>query len=739
MSTFIKQIVFSLFLSLNLLTIASYSQNRISGIVFDKDSKESLIGANIYFPDLHKGGVSDSNGEFSISNIPTGKFDMLISYLGYQSQLIRLQTDTVSSKIQIFLKQEAFQTQEIIISGSRFSLQHENAIEVNSLKLRESTQNKMNLMEKIAELPGVDVISKGAGIAKPVIRGLSNTNILFIDNGIRMENFQFSNDHPFMVDEFGIDHIEVIKGPASLLYGSDAVGGVLYSVRENPPHGDGFEGDYSLQYFDNSKGVHSSLGLRAAKNNFHLGIRTSIKSHKDYIDGNDQQVPNTRFTQKSIKSVLGYSYKIGNFDLFYDYTEMQLGICIPPAIALITENDYKNKFWYQDLSSHVLSAKNKLFFNNLKLDINLAFQSNHRTLLASELTPQFKIVDMLLNTLSSEIKASYSFANSELIFGTQAMHQSNENADAPNHIIPDAQKNDLSGFSLFSINFNKKTHFQSGLRYDYRQIHFEENSKMDEVRKNYNNLSFSAGVSYQATEKLVLRTNLASGHRTPNLAELSQDGMHAAYYEKGNIDLKSQRNYEPDISLHYHSKLFIFEVSSYLNQITNFIYLQKTLQTTPDNIPIYQYSQTDAKIFGIETGLKIMPIKIVQLSFNYAYIRANQTNGKALPFIPQNKIHFDLNLSKEQLSFMENPYFNINVNYAFRQLHPAQFETETPQYFVANASLGFQKKFDKQSITFSVGVNNLFDAKYIDHLSTLKDLNYYQTGRNIYLRASVKF
>jgi len=447
-----------------------YSQNTISGIVYDAESKDALIGASVYFPDLHRGSVTDNLGKFLIENITSGKFDMFVGFLGYKNKIVKLQTDTVKSEIIIFLEEEAFQSEEIIVSGSRFSLQHENAIEVNSIKLTKLNYNKANLFEQLAEVPGVDVISKGAGVAKPVIRGLSNTNILFIDNGIRMENFQFSENHPFMVDEFGIERIEVIKGPASLLYGSDAVGGVLFAIREKPPRDDAFKGNYSINYFDNSKGLHSSIGLQGAKKNFHAGVRASIKSHKDYIDGDNQQVTNTRFNQKSLKSVIGYSHKLGNFDLYYDYTEMLLGMCVPPSISLTTNNNRENEVWYQNLKNHVISVKNKLFFNNLKLDINAAYQSNNRTLMTSDLTPQFKMVDMLLNTLSSEIKFTYSLEKGEVIAGLQGMYQSNKNADAPDHVIPDATVKDMSAFGLYSTSLWEKVHIQTGLRYDYRDI-----------------------------------------------------------------------------------------------------------------------------------------------------------------------------------------------------------------------------------------------------------------------------
>jgi len=735
----IRVTILILFFSVNL-----YSQNRIHGKVLDAKNKKPLLEANIYFPDLHKGTTTDGNGKFEFKDISSGKFSMFVSFIGYKNQIVKLHTDTAKNEIIVFLEEETFQSEEIVVSGSRFSLQHENAIEVNSLKLSVLNQNNANLFEQIAEVPGVDIISKGGGIAKPVIRGLSNTNILFIDNGIKMENFQFSENHPFVVDEFGVERIEVIKGPASLLYGSDAVGGVLFAVREKPPHENKIKGDYSLQYYDNSNGWHSSAGVQGSHNKVHAGIRASIKSHQDYIDGDNQQVSNTRFNQKSVKTVFGYLHKKGNVDIYYDYTDMQLGLCLPASINSVTENGRENQIWYQNLSNHVVSVKNRLFFNKLKFDINAAFQSNNRTLQTSEQMPKFEMVDMLLNTLSAEIKSTYLLKNSEIIFGTQNMYQTNTNADAPNHVIPDAQVFDVSVFSLFTSNFSKKFHFQAGVRYDYRNIKSEIETTNEKVDKSFNNASFSTGFTYQFNKKLLLRTNIASAHRSPNIAELTQDGMHGAYYEIGDPNLKSQQNFEPDVSLHYHADKFIFEVSGFYNKINNYIFLQEvpkdtTFQPATPKPRTFKYAQTNANIYGLETGIKIMPLSFVKLYSNYAYISAKQENGDYLPFIPQNKINSNIEFFTDKLLYLENPFLSIKTTYAFEQTKPAMFETNTPQYFITNISIGAEKKISKNKLSFSAGVNNLFNTTYIDHLSTLKGLGYYQTGRNIYANVKISF
>ncbi len=714
------------------------AQNIISGHIYNLKNNEALVGASVYFPDLHKGNVTNASGEFTIKDVPNGTFDLLFRYIGYKNKILKLKTDTCTHKLVIYMEEEAFQSQEIIVSGSRFSLQHENAIEVSSMNVS-ATSGESNLTAQIANLPGVDLSSKGQGITKPVIRGLSNTNVLFIDNGVRTENFQFSEDHPFMVDEFGTARIEVIKGPASLLYGSDAVGGVLFAVREKPESDKAFAGDYTIQYNTNSQGMQSSLNLQTAQKRFHAGIRASFKAHQDYTDGNDRQVPNTRFNQNSVKSVIGFTHKRGNFDLYYDYTDMQLGLSILPSINLITDNSYDNNIWYQSLTNHVIALRNKLFFNKVKFDINADYQSNNRKLMTVETAPVFKVTDMLLNTLNVDLKSSFELSKGEFIVGVQSMYQTNSNADAPNHVIPDAQVFDASALSLYAVDFTKDIHFQGGLRYDFRHIQTDAETDKAATDNYYRNVSFSSGATYQLHPDLLLRLNFASAHRTPNIAELTQNGLHGAYYERGNANLSSQYNFEPDLSLHYHTKNFIYEISGYYNQIYDYIYLGKTTELTADNIAIYEYMQTDARITGFEIGTKYQPVSYIRLHADYAFINAKQENGDYLPFIPQNKLKFGFKLLSKKLLFADNPFFSADMIYASEQNHPANFETETPAYNIVNLSFGFSKQFKISHMDFSGGVRNLFNKAYFDHLSTLKDLGYTQIGRDIYLSLKLKF
>jgi len=458
----------------------------------------------------------------------------------------------------------------------------------------------------------------------------------------------------------------------------------------------------------------------------------------DYIDASGAQVINSRFNNISFKTNAGFSYKFGKSDIFYDYGSMNIGLIIPKAISSITDNDRINNVWFQDLESHIIAIKNKIFVKSLMIDADFSYQLNNRKLNTATSMPVFTTVDMSLISLGYNIKATYSFKKDyQIITGIQGLKQENINYEAPNHVMPNADLFDFSTYLLLSANPIEKLNTLVGLRYDYRNILTSEEQDKPAVNRNYSNISYSLGATYQLTKELLIRSNFASAHRTPNIAELTQNGPHGAIYEKGNSTLLTQKNYEPDLSIHFHANKFVFEVSGFYNKIDNYIFLKKTADITSNGMLIYKYNQTDALIKGFETGIKIMPFKTIKLFSNYSYIDAKQANGTYLPFIPHNKINSEIKYCPKKLILKFKFGASINSTYAFSQTKISEFETATPKYFVTNLILNSERKLKHGKFSIALSMNNLFNEIYTDHLSTLKNQGYYFQGRNI--KAVVKY
>jgi len=722
-------------------TLMLFGQGMLTGKVIDKKDRSPLAGANIYFPEIEKGVVTDANGNYAINSLPGGEQLVTISYVGYTTKIMKVSIGNTKQILNIALSPEVIQGEEVVISGNFTGRQHVNTVKINTLD-RKSLLSvaSPSFIKAITSIPGVDMISKGPGVGTPVIRGLSTSNILFLNNGIPMENFQFSENHPYLVDESDIGKIEVIKGPASLLYGSGAVGGVINVIPQKPLSPGKIKGKALFKYFSNTNGLDGTIGLRGTNKNIAWGLSGHVMSNKDYFDGNGNRVPNSRFNTNSIKANIGLIQKIGSFKLYGEYSQNKLGLTVPPAMNSVTENERKNNLWYQDLSNLLIQSKNNIYLGKVITNIDLAWQQNHRQLQTSPELPFFTTVDMLLNTLHYSIRSTIPAGSSyKFSVGAQGMWQNNKNNRAPDHVLPDATINDISTFALGQYQ-TEKINVEAGLRYTYYHLNVPEQPKglseeppMESLTKHYNNVSFSMGATYHITKQFLIRANVASAFRSPNLAELTQDGVHATRYEKGNPDLKTQRNTEGDLGLHLHTVHTTIDLSGFYNHVNNYIYLSPSTDSTLDGLPIYYYEQDQAVLFGGEAKVHVHPHPLhwLHLMADWSYVVGKKVSGGYLPFIPAQKFRFEVKIEKEKWSILSHSFFKIGTNIALAQDKPARFETATAGYWLLDTGVGTNIKIGKQPVSLSIHANNLLNKTYQNHLSTLKPMGIYDMGRNM--------
>ncbi|PIV60346.1 MAG: hypothetical protein COS14_04980 [Bacteroidetes bacterium CG02_land_8_20_14_3_00_31_25] len=724
----------------------SYAQNVMKGKITDQNN-EPLAGTTIFLPELNKGTVANQDGEYVLKNLPNGKLKIQFSFIGYNNVIETVFLDDSQIVLNISLKETPIETEEIVVSGGYNSTQHDNAVKIDVLKLdKHINLSTPNFMEVLTKVSGVDMISKGSGVSKPVIRGLSMDNVLTLNNGVRNENYQYSDHHPLGINEFGIENVEIIKGPASLLYGSDAIGGVVNFIKEKPAPIGKIIGDYNLQLFSNSLGVTNNLGVKGTSKNFFGGVRFGQKSNSDFLQGEDVFVPNSRFNEMSLKAFSGYTNKIGVFKLFYDYYRQKLGLTEDEAVEEITSRDRKNEIWYQQFNNHLLSSQNKIFINKYKLEFNTAFQTNDLIHFAGIDTTE---IAMNLSTLTYETKLYLpSSEKSEYIIGVQGFNQTNKNFNnAEVVLLPDASIDNYSAFGLLKYTFFKKLKLQTGIRYDYKMISTQavglpsDYNYREPLNKYYGSFSSSFGATYNYTEKLLFRANFAAAYRTPNLAELTSNGKHELRYELGNKSLIPQNAYETDISSHFHTDNFTFDIAGFYNIIQHYIFITPTIDTTPTGNKIFKYMQSNAVLFGGETGIHLHPKQMKWLHFEstFSTVIGMQQNGNYLPFIPANKLHFEVMAEKEKINFLHDAFVKVNSLTALKQNSPAPEEETTQGYLLFDICVGASIKISNQLLSIAIGVNNIFDKKYVDHLSTLKELGFYNPGRNIYLNLKIPF
>ncbi len=737
-----KRILLILFTLFQVVVLSA--QNIITGTVTDKETGEALPGVNILIPEMAKGTYTGRNGNYRLDNLPSGKFILRFSYVGYETVVKKIELTGKPVTLNVALKTLVVQGEEVVVSGSFTETQHENTIKIESLNKKSITLNASpSFIKAIATVPGVSMISKGPGVATPVIRGLSTSNVLMLNNGVTMENFQFSKDHPYMVDQWGVGHVEVIRGPASLIYGSGAVGGVINVLPEPVAPENTVKGDAAMKLFSNTGGVSSSLAVKGNNNGIVWGVRGAVNSHADYLQGDGNFAPNTRFNTASLKANAGVIKKQGAFRIFYEHHRAKLGMAVPPAIALVTEKGRKNEVWYQNLTSNMLTSQNKIFLGNTKLEALVSYQQNRRKLQGSELTPSPTLVDMNLKTLSYKFKSNFNISQkSNAIAGIQGMWQNNKNGNAPNHIIPDATIADFSVFGLYKHTFDEIFNFETGLRYDYRNIKVPEQTTTGALNLHYNNISGSAGATVNLSEKMLLRFNVASAYRNPNLAELTENGLHGVHFEIGNKDLKNQQNIETDLGYHLHTRHTSFDITLFYNKINNYIYLSPTNDTTAEGYKIYRYEQTASRLYGGETSIHIHPHPWdwLHIKMSYAYLTGEKLSGGYLPLIPANKLHTELMLKKNRWKNFRESYVKVSFNHIFEQNRPSEFEKSSPAYSLLDLYLGTDIKLQNNStVTVAFAVTNILNQTYIDHLSSLRDVNLYNMGRNFTFSVHIPF
>ena len=477
------------------------------------------------------------------------------------------------------------------------------------------------------------------------------------------------------------------------------------------------------------------------------GLRVGTKTNADYLQGGGDFVPNSRFNEYSIKANAGFLNKIGTFKLFYDFNNQKLGLVEDEAIENITEVGRANKIWYQEFNTHLLSSQNKLFLGKSKLDVHTAYQNTELIHFGAE---NFYELQMKLATLTYEVKWHLpSQEKSEYIIGFQGLNQKNSNInDRETLLLPDASIDNYSAFGLMSIDIINNLKFQTGIRYDKKFIQTEAVGIPTETEtyrpaldKSFGSFSGSLGSTYHFSESLLVRANFAAAYRTPNLAELTSNGQHELRYELGDSQLVPEKAYETDLSLHFHKENLTIDLAGFYNIVNHYIFIAPTGATSSEGIPVYQYRQQNSTLVGGEAGLHIHPEKLNFMHFEttFSTVVGKQEDGTYLPFVPAHKLNFEIRAEKEKISFLNNAFIAAKTSTAFEQHNVAPDETRTGAYTLLDLSIGASIKWQNQSVLLNLSANNIMDTKYIDHLSTLKEVGLFNMGRNISFLIKIPF
>lgn len=741
-----------------------------SGRVTDSFTKEGLPGASVSIPDLRISLITDANGQFSINSAPSrGRFLIQIRYMGYKTLTQTVDFSKAASLV-FELQESVIEGKEIVITGSAFSSDNRQ----NSTSIATVTKADLlytpstNIIDALSRVPGVSQITTGPAISKPVIRGLSSNRVVTLSNGVKQQGQQWGDEHGIEIDQFSADRIEVLRGPASLMYGSDALGGVINILDALPAPDGNIRGEFLSNYATNNGLTGSSLMLQGNSKGLVYRARGSYRNAYSYKTPTEY-FPNSGFNETSFEGQIGLNKNWGYAHLdassfrnnigFYEPQRNEGGSLVNENGQVPTEEQNRSRtlaFPKQDVRHYKLALNSNVLFSNGSLKSTLGYQHNLRR----ELETAGEGPALFLNNYAYSYDFKYTLKEyngwaSVLGISGEFIHSLNTSAEE--QLIPDYDSQAYGAFAFVKKTWAKNT-FNIGARLDYRKLNsyaFEgEEISFPTINNEFTNISAAAGYTHEFNDALSFKANAGTAFRGPNIAELSSNGVHegAFRYEVGNPDLKQERSNQVDASFEYSDEYMTASLGGFLNSINNYIYYNSNgefIDVDGTDYPVFNFVQDDALLRGIEASLTLHPVGFIHFENAFAFTRAtNRGNGQSLPFIPaatlRNEFRFEPKFKGTSRS-----YISVGLDNFFKQSKVDAFETSTAGYTLLNAAVGTTLKIgQRQDLTVYIAGRNLLNKAYYDHLSRFKpgrlseedpSFGIYNAGRNITFGVTLPF
>lgn len=713
---------------------------QLSGVVYDAENSEGLAFVSVYLVETDKSALTDSMGYFSFYAPELKSFHIRFVALGYETTTVLYAADSAILTVRMLPKH--LDLHEVTVSGAMTQAQSENPFHIESRKMDDLTAiAAMNMGEAIARIPGVYQSSTGNGIAKPVVRGLQGMRVVTLMNGLRIESQQWGGDHGMGISELGLGHVEIIKGPASLLYGADALGGVVYfNDQPHAPTGK-HEMESTTLFQSNTMGVTQRVMYRQASEKVRWQLGASYANHADYKLPNGQFALNTRFNEAAMKSVVSFSGKRSVHHLRYSYNQTLTGIpgesedsTATPESFWTSNQDRRFALPAQLFVNQLASSDNKWFSTHSMLQLLVGLTSSR--LMEFEDDSDVASMNMTLSNALYSLKWIRRFADDRLriISGVQGMHQWNTNSrSASERLIPDSKTLDQGGY--VTAQYGKaRWNVQAGIRYDTRHLNAAAFDSASFIRI-YNGFNAAAGAVCN-WEGATLRASFSSGYRAPHLTELLSNGFHhsALRYELGDAMLRPEYARQADVTAEITGEHLVLVYNPFVNVISNYISLQP-LGYSVDGMPAFAYQALSKVLYyGNDVGVHYHPhfAHDLHLETTWSYIRAESQADSSASLIPPQRLQTSLKYSFDGGQHFQITELNVMHTYIAAQHQVAFMETPSAAYHLIDAAVAFEFS-RKSSWQFRLGVRNVLNERYIDHLSRLKNIQMPAPGRNMYV------
>ena len=634
-----------------------------------------------------------------------------------------------------------------------------------------------NIIDAISHQPGISQLTTGGSISKPIIRGLGYNRVVVMSEGVRQEGQQWGDEHGVEVDGSSINSVEILKGPASLMYGSDAMAGVvILHPQATLPEGE-MKANVSTEYQTNNGLFAYNLSMAGNQKGFVWNARFSDKMAHAYKNKYDGYVPGSQFCERAGRLMLGVNKSWGHSRLTWTSYHLTPGIVEgerdPETGELVCNTDnvktYSKALPFQEVKHYKMVWDNSLNLSTGYLKAIIGYQQNRRKEY-EESEDEYELF-FKLHTLTYDLRYVTNQWNGwKLSTGIGGMYQKSGN-EGEEYLIPDYRLFDFGIYATATKSLGDRWTLNGGVRYDHRRMHGDELIEDGDLRftdfsRHFNGLTGSIGAVCNINEHFNLRLNVARGFRTPNMSELASNGVHegSIRYELGNQQLKAEYSLQADLGLDFTSRYVSAQLALFANRIDNYIFTHRLPEEIEEGYLTYAYTQGDARLLGFEAGADFHPVHSVHFSNTFSFVDAQQMHAssdtKYLPFTPaprwtselkwelfhhsHSTVNHHHNANSIHRSLLNNLYIAAGLECYLKQSHiysADDTETTTPGYALLSLSAGTDINVNGKKIAeFYITADNLLNKAYQSHLNRLKyaDVNsvtgrrgVFNMGRNV--------
>ena len=761
----------------------------LTGKVLDKSSGKVLPGASVYLPEIKKGTIADADGKFKLQ-LEAGSYVMEISYVGYATDVenVVLQKNT---ELNFTLVSSVLEGGNVIVTSFLSATStRRTPTPVTIIKKEELFRGvATNLIDALSKVPGVSQVTTGPAISKPIIRGLGYNRVVVINDGVRQEGQQWGDEHGIEIDEYNVSRIEVLKVPASLIYGSDALAGVI-NIISNVPVSEGvIKGNYSSNYQTNNRLFGNHFDIAGNKKGLLWGFNLSQKQAGDYKNKYDGNVFNSRFFERNGGGYVGldknWGYSMLSFSNFYQHLGivegdrsddgqfMMLknigGIAEEVIVDAAEAKRFMPRVPMQKIQHTKYTLDNNIKIGNDRLKATFGLQRNQRMEFGNVLDLNEKELYFDLSTFNYAIQYLMEEKNNwKNTYGVNGMQQKNTNK-GEEALVPDYNSFDIGAF-YYTQKRTDKTSWSGGLRYDQKWMNYINPAQDDnkESNKKFSNISGAIGVAHDLSEKLTIKFNIARGFRAPNMAELASFGAHEGTnrFEYGNEALISEKSLQFDAALEWSNEHMSVAGNVFYNTVNDYIFYQKlTAKSGGDSIIVengddlyaFAFRQKDAHLYGAELNVDFHPHPLdwLHVENSVSLIRGQfkeALDGSTnLPGIPSARWLSEIRIEMFKKSkAIRNSFINFQLDNVFAQNNPFEgYNTETVTSAYTLLNIGFSTQVQRKNKTlFNVSLvgQNMADVAYQNHLNRLKygptneatgRMGVFNMGRNFSLKINV--